>query len=92
MNELKDRQDMLRGAQAQEVLDNPIYQEAYTALRADLFEKFQSTKFRQHEERDEIWRKLQVVDFIENYMRKTMVDGKVAEKTLMQKGKKLMGL
>ena len=92
MSEMNDKQDMVRGNQAQQVLENPVYQEAYTALRADIFEKFQKTKFKERDERDELWRKLQVVDYIEKRLRQTMQDGKIAEMTLAQKGKKLIGL
>jgi hypothetical protein len=85
-----DEKEAARGRYAQEVLDNCIYKEAYVMLRAKLFEDFSKTKFRDSEERDEIWRKLQVVDYIENYMIKVMQSGKIAEETLLQKTKKVL--
>lgn len=85
-----DEKEAERGRYAREVLDNCVYKEAYVMLRAKLFEEFQKTKFKDSAERDEIWRKLQVVDYIENYMVKVMQSGKIAEETLLQKTKKVL--
>jgi hypothetical protein len=85
-----DEKEAARGRLAREVLENCVYKEAYVMLRAKLFEEFKKTKFRDNDERDEIWRKLQVVDYIEDSLAKVMQSGKVAEATLLEKTKKVL--
>jgi len=70
-------QEKIRANQAQQVLDNPMFQEAFTALRADLFEKFQRTKWLQGKERTEIWRTLKNLNNIEQHLSRTMTTGKM---------------
>jgi len=90
MNDLKDRQELVRGQQASDVLNNPIYQEAFVMIRARLLEEFAKTKFRQTEERDEIWRKMRTVEWVEKHFKQVMQSGSVAEATLAQRGKQFI--
>ena len=80
-----------RGERAKQVLNNEIYKEAFTALRAELYDGFCKTKFKDSDERDEIWRKQQAVDFIENYLKEVMETGEIARQSLLQKTKKVVG-
>ena len=86
------QQEKSRGVRARQVLDNEIYKEAMTALKAELYQGFINTKFRDSDERDEIWRKQQAVEFVESYLQEVMETGKIAEATLAQKLKKVVGL
>ncbi len=81
-----------RGVLARQVLDNEIYREAFGVLRAQLIDGFTQTKFKDSDERDEIWRKMQTVDYIEGHLKEVMETGKIAEATLAQKIKKVVGL
>ena len=92
MSELKDRQELARGDQASAVLNNPIYQEAFVMIRARLMEEFQKTKFKQSDERNEIWRKMQTVDWVDKHLCQVVQSGSVARETLnlAQRGKQFM--
>jgi len=90
MNDLKDRQELVRGQQANDVLNNPIYQEAFVMIRARLMEEFQKTKFKQEDERNEIWRKMQTVEWVEKHFKQVMQSGQVAEATIAQRGKQFI--
>ena len=90
MSELKDRQELVRGDQASAVLNNPIYQEAFVMIRARLMEEFQKTKFKQTDERDEVWRKMQTVEWVEKHFKQVMQSGSVAQATIAQRGKQFM--
>lgn len=90
MNEMKDRQELVRGQQADDVLNNPIYQEAFVMIRARLVEEFSKTKFKQADERDEIWRKMQTVDWVEQHFKNVMQSGRVAKATIAQRGKQFI--
>jgi len=81
-----------RGVRAKQVLDNEIYKEAFTALKASLYEGFCKTKFKDSDERDEIWRKQQAAEFIESFLQEVMETGRIAELSLAQKAKKVVGL
>jgi len=90
MDELKDRQELVRGDQANAVLNNPIYQEAFVMIRARLMEEFQKTKFKQTDERDEVWRKMQTVEWVEKHFKRVMQSGMVSQATLAQRGKQFI--
>jgi len=85
-------QEVNRGERAKQVLHNELYKEAFTALRASLYDGFCHTKFKDSDERDEIWRKQQAVDFIENYLQEVMETGEIARASLAQRAKKVVGL
>lgn len=90
MNDLKDRQELVRGDQASAVLNNPIYQEAFVMIRARLMEEFQKTKFKQTDERNEVWRKMQTVEWVEKHFRQVMTSGEVSKATIAQRGKQFI--
>lgn len=87
MGDIKLEEQAGRGAEARAILDSPIYQEAMIALRGELLGLFEQTKFKDHEERDEIWRKLQIASWFESYLSRIMTTGKLAEQSLMTKVK-----
>lgn len=68
-----------RAAEAQVVLSNPLYREAVTALKADLFEKFRRTNWLQAKERTEIWRTLKNLENLERYLTKVITTGKMSK-------------
>ena len=70
-----------RGNQAQSVLGNPVYQEAYMLIRGQMMAAFQQTTFDQTAERDEIWRKMQLVDWLEKQLKSVMNNGKIESQT-----------
>ena len=90
MSDIKDRQESARGQRAAEVLDNPIYQESFIAIRAALMKEFQNTKFKHSDERDEIWRKMQTIDWVEKHLRQVMTSGQVSEQSIVMRGKQLI--
>ena len=86
MKDDKDLQhDVLRMQSVNQVLNNVEYQKAFVMIKAHLLNEFEGTKFKQHEERDEVWRKLQSLTFIENQLIEVMQTGKIAELTLADK-------
>ena len=70
-------QERIRANEAQQLLDTPMFKEAVTALRADLFQKFQDTKWYESKSRTEVWRKMQTVDAIEKYLQRIVTTGKM---------------
>jgi hypothetical protein len=72
------------GFNAEEFISNQRYQKAKTLIRADLFRQFTKTKYKDSDERDEIWRKLQSLEWMENNLEKAIRDGEIARNTLLQ--------
>lgn len=58
-----------------------------TAIRADLYRQFTKTKYKQTEDRDEIWRKMQALEWVENNINRRIRTGEQAQKTLLQRMK-----
>ena len=86
MKDDKDLQnDVLRMQSVNSVLNNTEYQNAFMMIKAHLLSEFECTKFKQHEERDEVWRKIQSLNFIEGQLTEVMQTGKIAELTLADK-------
>lgn len=90
----KARQEILRGNEAQLIIDNPIYREAMIAIRADLFDKFSKTKQKDKEDREDIYMQLQAFDRIQVYLESVMKTGKIGTGTLslLEKSKKVVGI
>lgn len=78
-------QEKIRANEAQQLLDNRMLKEALTAIRADCFEKFQKTKFKENAERDELWRKLQTIDWFETHLTRIVTTGKMQGDTFGDK-------
>ena len=74
--------DIEVGEWGRQVLNNPLYKEFMVAARADLFGKLESSKFKEHEERNEIWRKLQTLKKFEHYFVSAMQTGQMGEQAL----------
>ena len=72
-------QEQIRANEAKQLLENRMYQESFTVLRADLFEKFQRTNYAQDKERTEIWRTLKNLNNLEVNLSKIVTTGKLSE-------------
>ncbi len=65
-----------------QVLDNPAYQQAFTARKAKLFDTFCRSKAEETEKREEAWREMQNLIAIERYFNRILGTGKKAEEAL----------
>ena len=90
----KANEDIQRAELARQVLDNPLFRESFTLFRDACMARFRKTKFEETSERDEIWRKLQTLDFVENNLVSLIETGEFARETisLLERAKKTIGL
>jgi len=90
----KAKNDVSRAERARMIMQDEMLQEALMAIKADIYKKFMSTRFKESEDREELWRKSQVVDKFELYLERVMSDGKIATATLssLERAKKIIGL
>jgi hypothetical protein len=85
--ELRLEEHVSRGLNADAVLSNSEYKAAMLSIRGELMRMFEQTKFKDSVERDEIWRKMQTVNWFEQTLERVMRNGEVARKTLAQRVK-----
>ena len=76
----KSEQERIRATEALQLLDNKIFKEAFTALRADLFQKFQNTKWNEVKAMIEVKRTLKNLNNIEAYLERIVTTGKLNNK------------
>ena len=77
---LKANEEVKKGNEALKLVNNPLFIEALTMIKGDLYSKFMDSK--DSSERDEIWRQVKTVDQFENKFRVYVDSGKLALSTL----------
>ena len=91
MNELQLKEEKQRGANAKMVLGNKEYQNAFLLIRAKMLSDLENTSFKESAERDEIWRKMQTLRWLEATLEQVISDGKLAEHSLASRLKQVIG-
>lgn len=74
--------DTRRADQAKALLENPLYVEAVTVMRAAMFEEFESTKLDTPELRHELWQRMQLMKQFQGRFESIVKAGKRASQTL----------
>lgn len=86
MNEEHKLKELIaQGKGADEWLNHPNFRHVITLMKAEYIKQFEATKFKEREERDELWRKLQALNGIVNRMERMIRDGDGANKTLLDR-------
>ena len=78
-----------RGRVAKELLDNPLFQEAFIKIKGDLFNQFNSADLASDKERLDVWTQSQVLDKFEKTFIDIVKHGKTATIALAQGDKPL---
>lgn len=88
------RMDMSRADRANELLNNPLYIEAITAIEAAMYAEFESTKLADEAARHELWQRMQLLKQFKGKFEDIVRKGDKARETLtiIQKSKQLIGL
>jgi hypothetical protein len=83
-----------RGELGRQVLENELFKEYFIKARGDLLLRFEKTKANEIDERDEIWREVQVLNKFEKSFTRAMETGKIGKATLtkLQKFKRFVGM
>jgi len=74
--------DISRAHRAEELIANPLYVEAITAMQAAMFEQFNSTKLGDENERHELWQRMQLLKQFQGKFESIVKQGKKAQETL----------
>lgn len=84
-DEAQLKEAIAAGKDADQWLNHPTYKHVLTLIKAELLGAFEQTKFKDVDDREEIWRKLQSINSITQRMERIVRDGAQAERTLLQK-------
>ena len=90
LQQLRAQQE--RARVAQELLDNPIFQEAFIKIKGDLFIEFNSAKLSDDEKRIDVWRQSQILDKFERNFISIVKTGKTATIALEQSEKPIRNI
>jgi hypothetical protein len=74
--------DISRADRANELLTNPLYLEAITAMNAAMYMEFQDTKLIDTTERHELWQRMQLMKQFQDKFEHIVKQGNKAQKTL----------
>jgi len=71
-----------RANQAGELLSNPLYIEAVTAMRAAMYGEFEDTRLANEDSRHELWQRMQLMKSFQGYFEKIVKEGKKGAQTI----------
>lgn len=77
-DDAKLKNEAARGMRAQEALDNPELKRALIEIEGNLLIALKSTKFFQAKKREDIYRRLQLLDDLQRQLRKVVNGGAMA--------------
>ena len=84
--------DISRAHRAEELLANPLYVEAITAMQAAMFEQFNDSKLEDADQRHELWQRMQLLKQFQGRFESIVKQGSKAQETLtlLEKAKNLV--
>jgi len=74
--------DISRAHRAEELIANPLYVEAITAMQAAMFEQFSDSKLVDEDHRHELWQRMQLLKQFQGKFESIVKQGKKAQETL----------
>ncbi len=74
--------DITRAHQAKMLLENPLYIEAVTAMRAAMFTEFENTRLADSDSRHELWQRMQLMKLFQGKFEEIVNLGKRAQDTI----------
>lgn len=84
--------DIKDGQEMKDFLAKSKFGNAVLVVKADLLNRFEATKEGQVEERNEVWRQLRSLDLIVKQLESVIITGELAEKTLLERAKSVIGM
>lgn len=84
VDEVQLARDNERARKAQELLDNPLFNEAIATIEADLIKAWKATPARDTEGRERCWTAVQQVGNIKGYFEAVLNNGKLANAQLKE--------
>lgn len=84
MDELKLNQQKEKGAKAQSILDDEVFQEAAKAVSEEYFNQWVNTSINDVTGRENLWRALKSLDKVVKHLRIVAQNGRLATKDIAE--------
>ena len=81
-NENKLREQAVRAARAKALLEDELFAEAFVWLEAECIKAWKASPARDDDGRQRIWRQIQALNQVNDYLRLLVRDGKIAYEEL----------
>ena len=75
----KKGEEIRRGQDAERLLNDPLYKEAFELTRENLLELLLNTKISEEVERDRIYITIKSLDLVDEHIRSVLATGRLAE-------------
>jgi hypothetical protein len=76
----KKSEEVRRADNARQLLDNPLFKEAFATIRKELIEHLLNTRVAEEVERDRLYITIKALDLVEQHIKSVFETGKLAEK------------
>ena len=76
----KKSEEVRRADDARQLLDNPLFHEAFATIRKELIEHLLNTRVAEEVERDRLYITIKALDLVEQHIKSVFETGKLAEK------------
>ena len=76
----KKSEEVRRADDARQLLDNPLFQEAFATIRKELIEHLLNTRVAEEVERDRLYITIKALDLVEQHIKSVLETGTLAER------------
>ena len=76
----KKSEEVRRADDARQLLDNPLFKEAFATIRKELIEHLLNTRVAEEVERDRLYITIKALDLVEQHIKSVFETGKLAER------------
>lgn len=76
----KKGEEIRRADTARQLLDNPLFKEAFTTIKDELIKHLLNTRVAEEVERDRLYITIKALDLVEQHIKSVFETGKLAEK------------
>mgnify|MGYP003419095947 CR=1 FL=1 len=84
---MTDELAVQRAEEAKQLLANPLFAEAFAAIREEVINQWTNSKSNEDVGREKLWITLKLLDRLQSQITQVVQTGKVAQASLLQKAK-----
>lgn len=84
---MTDERMVQRAEEAKQLLANPLFAEAFAAIREEVIEQWTNSKATEEAGREKLWLTLKLLDRLQSQITQVVHTGKVAQASLLQRAK-----
>ena len=82
MDEIELGKKQARGARAHDLLESPMLKEVFEYLETEYLKAWRNTRVMDTNSREKLWQAVQIVNLVQDQLKKYIVEGRIATKDL----------